>query len=117
MFSASISEQTVFRNTNGAVVGSLAKDGYLEKHLDYDIHHLRNFHGWATDTDHLRQLKELGARGIRLILKDGRVLVSTLQDWERHGYRPPGLDGDQTILSDQYWTLKVPGVEQLALAI
>lgn len=112
----SITDPT-FRNSRGAVVGRLSSDGHLEKHLDLDRHHLHSYRGWATDTDHLEQLRELGAKGIRLVLTDGRVLESTLQVWELRGYRPPGLDGDQTVLSDKYWTAKVPGVEQLALAV
>ena len=112
----SISDPT-FRNSRGAVVGSLSGDGYLEKHLDYDKHHLRVFHGWATETHHLSQLEEVGGKGFRLILKDGRILESALQLWERHGYQPRGLDGPQTVLSDKYWTEKVPGVEQLTLGV
>ena len=112
----SITDPT-FRNSRGAVVGRLSNDGYLEKHLNSDRHHLHSYRGWATDTNHLEQLKELGANGVRLVLTDGRVLKSTLQEWELHGYRPPGLDGDQTVLSDQYWSEKVPGAEQLALAV
>ena len=113
---SSITDPT-FRNSRGAVVGQLSSDGYLEKHLDPDRHRLISYKGWATDTDHLVKLADVGGKGIRLILTDGRVLESTIQSWERHGYRPRGLDGDQTVLNDKYWTPKVPGVEQLALAV
>ena len=106
-----------FRSANGVVVGRLAEDGYLEKNLDYRKHHLHRFGGWATEASHLDQLRELGGRGVRLILLDGRVLESTLTEWERHSYRPKGLDSDQAVLPDRCWTPIVPGAQQLTMVL
>jgi hypothetical protein len=107
-----------FRNGNGKAVGRLAEDGFLEKRgLDFRKHHLHSFGGWATETCHLEELREGGGRGIRLVLADGRIWESSLSAWESHGYRPRGLDSDQTVLPDRHWRISQPGVRQLALAM
>ena len=108
-----------FKNGNGKAVGGLAEDRFLEKTgLDYDKHHLHKYHGWATETEHLLQLRELGGRGIRLVLRDGTVLESTLSAWEQHGFRPKGLESNQTVLPDRYWrVVSTREGRQLALAI
>ena len=108
-----------FRNAGGSVVGRLSSDRHLEKAgLDKSRHHLRSYGGWATETRHLDQLREVSGRGIRLVLVDGTVLESTLSAWEQHGFRPKGLDSDQTVLADCHWrTVSTPSGRQLALAL
>jgi len=109
----------VFRNTGGKVVGQLSNDGYLEKvGLDRNKHRLRSYGGWATETAHIDQLRQLGGRGVRLVLVDGTILESRLSAWEEHGFRPKGLESEQTVLPDRYWyTASTPLGRQLALAI
>ena len=118
MLHAILSDDGNFRNTNGAVVGRLAVDRYLEKRgLDFRKHHLHRFGGWATESSHIDQLRAAGGRGVRLVLRDGRVFESSLSLWEQHGYRPSSLHSAQTVLSDRFWTVAVPGVRQLALSL
>jgi len=109
----------VFRNASGKVVGQLSSDGYLEKTgLDRNKHRLRSYGGWATETRHIDQLRQLGGKGVRLVLVDGTLLESRLSAWEQHGFRPKGLESDQTVLPDRYWyTVSTPLGRQLALAI
>ena len=107
-----------YRNANGVTVGRLADDGYLEKTgLDYRKHHLFSFGGWATESSHLDQLRADGGRGIRLILRDGHVYESELPQWERHSYKPKGLESDQAVLPDRYWRVSVPGARQLTMSL
>ena len=116
MSQAIISEP--YRNANGVTVGRLAGDGYLEKTgLDYRMHHLFSYGGWATESSHLDQLRADGGRGIRLILRDGRVFESTLAQWELHSYKPKGLESDQAVLPDRYWRVNAPGARQLVMAL
>ena len=108
----------VFRNSNGAVVGRLGHDGYLEKRgLEYRKHHLHRFGGWATESKHLDELEAAGGRGVRLVLADGPIYEAPLSAWRQHGYRPGGLTGDQTVLPDRFWTVQGPGARQLALTL
>lgn len=107
-----------FRNGSGTVVGSLTEDGLLEKRgLDFEKHHLHRFGGWATETRHLEELRNAGGRGIRLVLRDGTVLESSLSAWERHSFRPMGLESDQTVLPDRFWAVHPAGGRQLRLAL
>ena len=108
-----------FRNAVGQTIGILTPDGFLEKRsLDFRKHHLHRFHGWATETAHIDQLRQLRGRGVRLVLVDGIVLESSLSAWEQHGFRPKGLESAQTVLPDRYWgTVSTPQGRQLTFAI
>jgi hypothetical protein len=95
----------VFRNASGKIVGRLAPDGFLEKTgIDFNKHHLHKYHGWATDSSHLEELREKDGRGIRLILVGGTILQSRLIDWRQHGFTSPHLEGHQTVLPDRFWS-------------
>lgn len=97
-----------FYNEDGRFVGNLSwgpKGGYLVKTgLDPARHQLHKPPAWCTDSAHLVALRELGARGLRLITTDGRAWEATLDAFECHGIRLERGHGAQVALPLQYWT-------------
>jgi hypothetical protein len=60
--------------------------------------------GWATDAEHIGQLKALGANGVRLALPGGKVLEASLETFEKHGFPVNRKHGAQIGLADTHWT-------------
>jgi len=114
---ASPTEGTL-RNHRGDVVGRLAPDGWVEKYgLNYAKHHLHRFGAWATERRHLAEMQEMGAKGMRLLLDDGRTFEATLDRWLRYYFKPAGMQSDQVALPDRFWVVHPPGARQLTLEI
>lgn len=105
-------------SSSGRCVGQIvsAPDGtvwLVKSGLDPKRHKLRCPPGWATDVEHLEQLRKLGGAGVRLVLKTGTVLEARLEDFDHYGRRIDRGFGPQVALPEAYW--RRSGNEQLSL--
>jgi len=86
----------------GRPVGAI-RNGVLRKSgLDPAIHKLERPAGWATQTDHLRQLREAGGTQVEFRTVTGDVWRSRLRDWEEHGVPLDRGYGAQAVLPDKW---------------
>jgi hypothetical protein len=110
-------------SSDGRVVGAFVRDRdgalWLEKSgLDPDKHRLRQPPSWATETEHLHELRRRGGAGVRLRLTTGETLMASLDDFDRHGIRVERGFGVQIALPVAFWQSydeRRPASEQLAL--
>lgn len=77
---------------------------WLEKKVQYVLHHYFSQPGWACDVAHITRLERLGGLGVRLIATDrSGVWESFLSDWDRYSRPLNKGEGLQRLLPDAYW--------------
>jgi len=98
------SHSITFRNHLGQVVGHLV-DGWLTKRVDTRLHQLRVPPAWACDVAHIEQLRQLGARGVKLIDERGRIWTAPLARW-RGAQTIDRKHGEQYVLMLSKWDVE-----------
>jgi len=111
-----MSAATVFRRPDGRPVGRLV-DGWLVKRVRTDVHQLRRPPAWAVDASHLRELRRLGAAGVRLVDERGAMWSASAASFEHYGLLVDRGHGHQVALPLAYWRVRRPddATEQPAL--
>jgi hypothetical protein len=105
-YATTAAASTGFLNPQGRVVGSLVHDDtglWLEKKVCTTKHQYKRRPAWAVDTQHLIQLRAIGARGVRLVDERGRIWTATLGDFARWGFRLDHGHGEQRALPLERW--------------
>lgn len=114
--------RAVAYNAHGRVVGRFIRDSggtwWLEKRvLDPVVHMLRRPRGWATDVEHLEQLRRRGGptAGVRIFDTNKRVWTATVAQFDAHGVPVERGHGTQVVLPERFWRVDAPNTHQPAL--
>ena len=80
----------------------------VKRNLDPEKHKLHSPSGWATDVEHLDELRahqeRTGKRSLVLVhATTGEVWEASLDTFDHYGQRFNRLHGEQMVLPDRYW--------------
>lgn len=112
----------VAKNARGRVVGLFVRDSggswWLEKRaLDPAVHMLRHPCGWATDVEHIEELRRRGGptAGVRIFDTNHRIWTATVAQFDMYGVPVERGHGTQVVLPERFWHIDAPGARQLPL--
>jgi hypothetical protein len=106
----------------GKIVFHESETLMMVKSVKASVHHLHKPSGWATDTEHLGELRRLAFESgtpdpfVRLDVKDSfeaRTLYARLSQFDRFGRPMHRGHGHQTVLPDRYWQSDAPQAKML----
>lgn len=117
-----LSDADIAYNQRGQVAGRFVRDRagswrLVKRGLSPERHMLRRPRGWATDREHLDELRRRGGLRALVELRDthGRVWTASLAQFDRYGLAIDRGHGRQVVLAERFWRVEAPGAVQPAL--